>query len=421
MSDIKITTLANGLRVATEAMPGLETVSLGAWIGAGARNEQAPANGVAHMLEHMVFKGTDRRNAMAIAEEIEAVGGQMNAYTGRENTAYYVKLMKADLGLGVDVIGDILQNSTFDPDEFERERQVILQEIGQAFDTPDDIVFDHFQQAAYPDQALGRPVLGTTDTVGGMQRDTVVNYLRGHYAGPSMVVAGAGALEHDRFVDLVSEHFGGLHAPPPPPEPQKAVYRGGEVREERELEQAHIVLGFDGVGFHDPDFHALTVLSTALGGGMSSRLFQEVREKRGLVYSIYSFTASYTDGGLFGIYAGTGPDDVAELVPVVCDEICRAAEDMTDAEVDRARAQLRAGVLMALETSMARCEQLAQQLLIYGRPVALPEILAKVDAVDTAAVRRVAKRLRLGKPSLAAIGPLAGLESYDQIAARLAA
>jgi predicted Zn-dependent peptidase len=420
MNDIKITTLANGLRVATETMPGLETVSVGTWIGAGARNEQEPSNGVAHMLEHMVFKGTERRNAMAIAEEIEAVGGQMNAYTGRENTAYYVKLMKADLALGVDVIGDILQNSTFDAEEFERERQVILQEIGQAFDTPDDIVFDHFQLAAYPSQSLGRPVLGTIDTVGGMRRDTVLDYLRGHYAGPSMIAAAAGAVEHDRFVDLVSEHFGGLAAPVQTSLP-RAVYGGGELREERDLEQAHIVLGFDGVGFHDPEFHAMSVLSTALGGGMSSRLFQEVREKRGLVYSIYSFTASYTDGGLFGVYAGTGPKDVPELIPVVCDEICRAAEDMTDAEVDRARAQLRAGVLMALETSMARCEQLAQQLLIYDRPVALAEILAKVDAVDTAAVRRAAKRLRQCKPTVAAIGPLSGLESYDSIVARLAA
>ncbi len=417
---IKISTLANGLRVATETMPGLETVSVGTWIGAGARNEHAPANGAAHMLEHMVFKGTRRRNAMAIAEEIEAVGGQMNAYTGRENTAYYVKLMKQDLALGVDVIGDILQHSVMDPEEFERERQVILQEIGQAHDTPDDIVFDHFQLAAYPNQSLGRPVLGTVDTVGGMARDTVMGYLQGHYAGSNMVLSAAGAVDHEQLLDLAEKHFGHL---PPPQEitPEKAVYAGGEFRDERELEQTHLVMGFDGVGFHDPDFHALSVLSTALGGGMSSRLFQEVREKRGLVYSIYSFTGAYTDGGLFGVYAGTGPEDVPELVPVVCDEICRAADDMTDAEVDRARAQLRAGVLMALETSMARCEQLAQHLLIYNRPVPLAEILAKVDSVDTAAVRRVARRLRDSKLTLAAIGPLGGLESYDRIAARLAA
>ncbi|OYD84573.1 M16 family metallopeptidase [Azospirillum brasilense] len=414
---IRVTTLPNGLRVATDTMPGVQSVSLGCWVGVGTRNESASVNGVAHLVEHMLFKGTERRSAFRISEEIENVGGQLNAYTTREQTAYYAKVLHEDTALALDLIADMLQNSVLDSEELVRERTVVLQEIGQSVDTPDDIIFDHFQSTAYPGQALGRPVLGSAEIVGVLSRPALVDYIDGHYGAPGIVLAAAGRLEHDRLVDMALSAFDGLSSRPAP-ESEGARYAGGDFREARDLEQMHLVLGFDGVGVHDPDYYAHSVMSTLLGGGMSSRLFQEVREKRGLVYSIYTFSGAYRDGGLFGVYAGTGEDEVAELVPVVCDELMRVTEDVTEEEVARAAAQLRAGTLMALESSMSRCEQLGQQLLVYGRPVPVEEIVEKIGAVDRESIVRVARRLRESRPTVAALGPIGRLEEYDRIAAR---
>ena len=419
MSSIRVTTLPNGLRVATDTMPDVQSVSLGCWVGVGTRNEAASVNGVAHLVEHMLFKGTRRRSAFRISEEIENVGGQLNAYTTREQTAYYAKVLHEDAPLALDILSDMIQHSTLDAEELVRERTVVLQEIGQSADTPDDIIFDHFQATAYPGQAIGRPVLGSADIVGALPREALVDYIAGHYGAPGMVLSAAGRIEHDRMVDLAMKAFGDLPSGAPP-KPETARYTGGDFREDRDLEQMHLVLGFDGVGVHDPDFYAHSVLSTLLGGGMSSRLFQEVREKRGLVYSIYTFTGGYYDGGLFGVYAGTGEDEVAELVPVVCDEIAKVGADVTEDEVARARAQLKAGTLMALESTMSRCEQLGQQILIYDRPIPVEEIVAKIDGVDRDAVVKAASRLRASRPTVAALGPIAKLESYDRIAERLA-
>ncbi|KAA0581048.1 insulinase family protein [Azospirillum sp. B21] len=419
MSSIRVTTLPNGLRVATDTMPDVQSVSLGCWVGVGTRNEAASVNGVAHLVEHMLFKGTRRRSAFRISEEIENVGGQLNAYTTREQTAYYAKVLHEDAPLALDILSDMIQHSTLDAEELVRERTVVLQEIGQSADTPDDIIFDHFQSTAYPGQAIGRPVLGSAEIVGALPREALVDYIAGHYGAPGMVLSAAGRIEHDRMVDLAFKAFGDLPSGAPP-KPEPASYTGGDFREDRDLEQMHLVLGFDGVGVHDPDFYAHSVLSTLLGGGMSSRLFQEVREKRGLVYSIYTFTGGYHDGGLFGVYAGTGEDEVAELIPVVCDEIAKVGADVTEDEVARARAQLKAGTLMALESSMSRCEQLGQQILIYDRPVPVEEIVAKIDGVDRDAVVKATSRLRASRPTVAALGPISKLESYDRIAERLA-
>jgi predicted Zn-dependent peptidase len=412
------TRLDNGVQVISDPMSTVESVSLGAWFGVGARNEAPEVNGVAHFLEHMAFKGTERRGPSDIAEEIEAVGGHLNAYTSREQTAYYAKVLKQDVGLAVDILGDILQNSTFQEDEISRERTVILQEIGQAADTPDDIIFDLFQETAYPDQALGRPVLGRSEVVSKMPRDAIVDFVGANYGGGQMIFSAAGNVDHDALVASVGASFGGLPTRTPVTV-QPARYAGGEVREERDLEQVHLVLGFPGVNFHDPDFHAQQVFSMLLGGGMSSRLFQEIREKRGLVYSIYSFTSAYQDSGLLGIYAGTGEDQVAELVPVVCDELAKLTDADLEAEVIRSRTQLKSGLLMSRETTSSRCEQVAQHMLVYGRVMPVDEIVAKVDAVDADAVRRVARRLLETKPTVTAIGPLSRLESYDSIRGRL--
>jgi predicted Zn-dependent peptidase len=368
----------------------------------------------------MVFKGTPRRDARAIAEEIEAVGGHLNAHTSREYTAFYAKVLKEDLGLAVGIIADILQNPNLDIDELNRERTVVLQEIMQSIDTPDDVVFDRFQEAAFPDQPIGRSVLGSSELIRDMSRQDLAGYLRDQYGASRMVLAAAGRVDHEALVALAESAFDGLAAGDSRVG-APARYLGGDWRDERDLEQVHVVLGFEGLGYRDPDFYALSVLSTLLGGGMSSRLFQEAREKRGLVYSIYTFPSSYADTGLFGIYAGTGEHEVSELVPLICDEMTKVSADVTDEEVARARAQIKSSVLMSLESTSSRCEQLARQLMIFGRPIPPAEIVAKIEEVDIGAVVRVARRVLGGTaPTLAALGPISGVESYDEVARRLA-
>jgi predicted Zn-dependent peptidase len=415
---VRIEEVSPGLKLVTDAMDKVETATLGVWVEAGTRHEAPELNGVAHMLEHMAFKGTERRSARAIAEEIENVGGHLNAYTSREHTAYYAKVLKEDAALALDIIADILQNSVFAEDELERERDVIVQEIGQAEDTPDDIVFDHFQAAAFPEQGLGRPVLGTEDIVKNLSRDAIKGYMQRNYGPPRMLVAAAGKIDHDALSALVASTFKGL-APAKEPVSDQARYTGGEIRVERELEQAHVVMGLSGIDYKDPDYYAVSVLATLLGGGMSSRLFQEVREKRGLAYSVFAHTASYVDGGVFSVYAGTDPDRLGELMPVLCEEIVKMCAPVEPAELARARAQLKASVLMSLESTSARCEGLARQMQVFGRPVPPAEIVAKIEAVDAQSVARVAKRLLNSKPTLAALGPLSKLESFDSLAARL--
>jgi len=416
----QLSTLTNGLRVATDRVDTVDTVSLGIWIDVGTRHEPAEINGVAHFLEHMAFKGTERRSALAIAEEIEAVGGHLNAYTSRESTAYYAKVLKEDLPLALDILSDILQYSTFDCEEIERERAVILQEIGQANDTPDDIIFDYFQERAFPDQAMGRPVLGRPEIIRQLGREAVLAYLRAHYGARRMVLAAAGHLDHERIVDLAEELLGGMPADRSTTT-EPARYIGGDRREHRDLEQLHLVMGFLGPALDHPDYYAAAVLSTAFGGGMSSRLFQEIREKRGLVYAIHSFVHSYRDGGLFGIYAGTGEAEAAELVPALCEQAVRLAAGLSPVELNRAKTQMKAGLLMSLESTSARCEQLAQHLLIHGTPFDPVEIVRRIEAVDDAAIRRVVARWRSGPPTLVGLGPVGGLEEFDRVRERLAA
>ncbi|HEY5299752.1 MAG TPA: pitrilysin family protein [Acetobacteraceae bacterium] len=416
---VRLTRLPSGLTVVTERMDRVETVSFGAYVATGSRHETEAENGVSHFLEHMAFKGTERRSAAKIAEEMDAVGGHLNAYTAREQTAYYAKVLKEDTALAADIIGDILTHSTFDPEELERERGVILQEIGQANDTPDDIIFDYFQEQAYPAQSLGRPVLGSEETVRAMSRTSLMGYMRRHYPASNVVVAAAGAIEHDQIVDLVQTHFADLAADPAPSAPA-GRYQGGEFREDRDLDQVHIVLGFPSVAYDDPDFHPTLLLSTLLGGGMSSRLFQEVREKRGLVYSIYSFNAPLMDGGLLGIYAGTGESEAQELIPVTLDELRKVQHEVTDAELSRARAQAKAGLLMSLESTGSRCEQLARQIQVFGRVVPVAETVAKINAVDRAAIQRAAARHFRAAPTLAVLGPGGQVPSLASVAETLA-
>ena len=408
---VRSTTLENGLRVVSHAMDTVESVSVGIWVAAGARNEAPEINGVSHFLEHMAFKGTERRSARAISEEIEAVGGHLNAHTTRDYTAYYAKTLKEDLGLAVDIIADIVQHPVFDKEELERERAVILQEIHLSHDTPEDVVFDTFQEIAYRDQAMGRPILGKAEIVGAMPRKAIIDYMGGHYRAPAMVLAAAGRLDHDRLVAQAEDAFRDLEADPSPPG-VPARYTGGENLEVRDLEQVQVVIGYDGVACGDDDFYAASVFSTLFGGGMSSRLFQEIREKHGLVYSIYSFLSCFEDGGLFGIYAGTGESEVRDLIPLIADEINKVRDGVGAQEVERARAQLKASTLMSLESTSARTEQLARQMMVFGRTLPIEEIIARIEAVDVDGVLAAARRLTESKPTVAALGPLGDMDGF---------
>src|SRR3984893_1842409 len=417
---VEVTRLPSVLVVVTDAMPHLESASLGVWVGAGSRDERSDEHGISHLLEHMAFKGTTRRTARQIAEEIEAVGGDLNAATSAETTAYYARVLRADVALALDVLSDILTDPAFDPDELRREQNVIVQEIGAAEDTPDDLVWDRLQEVAFAGQPIGRSILGTRATVRSFDRARLSAYLSRNYRGPDMVIVAAGAVEHAAVVSEVERRFASFVGPAAPlPEPARFI--GGSRIERRELEQVHVALALQGLPQRDPDLYSLQVFTSILGGGMSSRLFQEVREQRGLCYAIYAFHSPYADSGMFGLYAGTDADDVAELMRVVVGEIHAAAETISDAEVARAKAQMKAGLLMALESSSARAEQLARQIIAWGRPIPLEEIVAKVEAVTLESTRAAGRAvIARGRPALAALGPGPGLEHAAMIADSLA-
>jgi predicted Zn-dependent peptidase len=409
--------LDNGLTVITDYIDTVETVSVGMWNKVGARNEQEKVNGVAHLLEHMAFKGTANRTALDIAKEVEMVGGAVNAYTSREVTAYYMKVLKEDIGLSIDIISDILQNSTFDAKELDRERGVILQEIGMYLDTPDDVVFDKWQEVAYPDQPMGRSILGKSEIIKSISRDQVEGFIKSFYRPDRMVFSVSGNFQEALVLDLVEKHFNNLpngqddHSP-------KASYKGGEFRQEKELEQVNIILGFEGVDFYSDLYYSTAVYSTVLGSGMSSRLFQEIREKRGLVYSVSSYTSSFSDSGIFGVYAGTGQKEVKELIPVLCDQLNISAKNFTPEELQRAKAQFKASLLMGQESTSRRCRSNASKYLMHNKIISHDEIIAKIDAVQFEDLERARLNILKSNITLSSIGPVQDLESLDSIKAR---
>ena len=416
---VEVTRLPSGLTVVTDAMSHLQTASLGVWVAAGSRDERPDEHGISHLLEHMAFKGTTRRTARQIAEEIEAVGGDLNAATSIETTSYYARVLKADVPLAIDVLSDILTDPSFDPDELMREHNVIIQEIGAAQDAPDDLVFDYLQETAFPDQPMGRSILGTPETVRSFDRRRLRAYLGRNYRAPDMVLVAAGAVEHQAILAEVERRFSGFDGPAAPV-PTPARFDGGARIETRDLEQAHIALALEGVPTGDPSLYSLQVFTIVLGGGMSSRLFQEVRENRGLCYAIYAFHAPYTDTGMFGLYAGTDAADVPELMQVVIDQLAATAETLSETEIERAKAQMKAGLLMALESSGARAEQIARQIIAYGRPIPLDEVVARIEAVTVDSARAAGRALMSrSRPAVAALGPGRGLESAATIAESL--
>jgi predicted Zn-dependent peptidase len=413
-----MTRLANGLRVVSHNMAHLETVSLGVWVAAGARHEQASEHGISHLLEHMAFKGTERRSATDIAEQIEAVGGELNAATSLETTAYFARILKDDVAIALDILADILQTPRYARDELEREREVILQEIAATRDSPDEIAYELLQDAAFPNQAIGRPILGTTESVARFSAVHLRAFLAANYGASRMVLSAAGRVHHDELVRHAEALFGSLNGGMGG-RFEPACYVGGTRTSEKPFEQSHLVMAFSGPSYRGRDFYTAQVFSGLFGGGMSSRLFQEVRERRGLCYAIYSSCWALADTGLFGIHAATGPEMMGKLIEVVGEQLLgAAAKKPAEPELARAKAQLKAGLLMGLESSSARAEQMARQLLLFDRLMEPPELIERIDAVTAEAVRELAAGLVGGSaPSVAVVGAGGRSETLARMAA----
>ncbi len=402
-------------------MPGLQSAAIGVWVAAGGRNERAEQNGIAHFLEHMAFKGTQRRNALQIAEAIEDVGGYINAYTSREVTAYYARVLEADVPLALDVIADILLNPLFEEGEIETERGVILQEIGQSHDTPDDVIFDWLQAESYHNQPLGRTILGPSERVQAFTRTDLAGFVAEHYGPGQLILSAAGAVDHDALVQLAEQHFGAMPAVDAP-KAEVARFTGGEARQVKDLEQAHFALALESPGYRDEAFYTAQIYSGILGGGMSSRLFQELREVRGLCYSIFAQTGAYSDTGATTIYAGTGGDQIGQLAELTMDELKRVAVDLAPQEVGRARAQMKAGLLMGLESPSSRAERMARLVQIWDKVPTLEETIARIDAVTTGDVRSFAETMAARAPAAMALyGPVADAPDLATLLARRAA
>ncbi|MGO4704731.1 M16 family metallopeptidase [Microvirga sp. 2MCAF38] len=415
---IDITRLDNGFTIATERMPEIATATLGIWVATGSRHEQAHEHGLSHFIEHMAFKGTARRSARQIAEDIENVGGDINAATSIEYTSYTARVLGENIDVALDVIGDILTQSVFDANELVREKGVILQEHAAVEDTPDDLVYDAFMETAYARQPMGRPILGTPDTIRSFDEATIRNFLAREYTPGKMVLAAAGDVNHAQVVEAAQKVFGAM----PSAEirgPETGAYTGGERRIARKLEQANLVLGLPGLSVRDPNYYATHLFAHILGGGLTSRLWHEVRETRGLAYSIDAFHWPFSDCGLFGIGAGTAGSDVSNLVDVTLSCTRQAADDITEVELTRAKAQMKVALLAALESPGGRIERVARQLLSWGRIIPSNDIITKVDAIVVDQVREAGHRLLQGAPTLSAIGPIKGLPSLEAIGAGL--
>lgn len=407
---IRLSTLPNGIRVASEHLPGVRSVSVGFWVGVGSRDETSPLEGATHFLEHLLFKGTETRSALEIAQVMDAVGGDMNAFTAKEYTAYYARCLDRDLGLAIDVLGDMLTSSTIVEDEVENERDVVLEELRMHLDDPSDLVHAEFAEAFFGDHPLGREVLGTTESMTAMTRDQVTGWWRERYTADVITVSAAGNLDHDELVALVGDAIGGYEAVGTPPSDgggaPTAPRTPLRVRT-RPTEQAHLILGGSGLSRGDDRRWAMAVLNQALGGGMASRLFQEVREKRGLAYSVYSYPSAYADTGTFGVYAGTAPARAAQVVEVVREEIRRVLEcGLDDDELVRAKGYLAGSTLMALEDTSSRMTRIGRSLTTGVPLLGLDEIMAAIEAVTHADVAEVAEVLLGGPQTLAVVGPL---------------
>lgn len=400
----KLTKLENGLTVVTKSVDTVASVALGYWVSVGGVNEAPLECGISHFLEHMAFKGTRTRSAKDIAVEIESVGGYSNAYTSKEVTAFHAKFLKENVTSGIDILSDIMLNPVFNKMELERERGVILQEISQTYDAPDDIIFDYFQEVAFKNQSLGRSILGPAAIVSKITSNDLRRYREKFYNADNIVFAAAGNISHDEVLELANKYFLEFNIQKTPPHDETYQYVGGEFSDVRELEQEHVIIGFEGIASLNPDYYTMAVLSSILGSGMSSRLFQEVREKRGLVYSVYSFASSYRRNGLFGIYAATSANKLEELADVAVNELLKMTVAITEEEFSRTKTQFKASLLMSGESNTASCDQIASQTMLFGKPLEHAEMLEKLNKVSINDVIELAKRIVKGKCSVVTVG-----------------
>jgi len=416
----QLTTLPNGLRVATEFLPGVESVSVTLSVGVGARYEKLHENGISHLLEHMAFKGTKTRRARDIAEVFDNIGGQINAYTSMEMTVYYAKVLKEHMRLAVDVLADIMQNSVFEEGELAREKDVVIQEIAMHHDTPDDLIIDYFDETAFPDQPLGRSILSTQERVASYSRDNLIAYMSEHYTPTRMVLSAAGNLKHEDVLALAQEYFV-MPAKEAAQPFERAHYKGGDRRVQRDLEQLHLIMGLPAVSMHDAHYYVLNLYANILGGGMSSRLFQEVREKRGLAYSVYAMGSAYEDCGLMSIYSATSPDKASELSSVLCEQIKAMADSISEVEITRAKNQHKAELLMAREGPQTVAGWIGRHLLLFNEYRQVADIAARVDAVTQKDVLTLAEKIASGTLTVAALGDVDGVLPQQQLQAKLAA
>ncbi|MFI0368371.1 M16 family metallopeptidase [Actinomadura sp. 1N219] len=414
---VRRTVLPGGLRIITETMPTVRSAAFGIWSAVGSRDEAPADAGASHYLEHVLFKGTKRRSALEISAAVDAVGGDLNAFTAKEYTCYYARVLDADLPLAVDVVSDMVAASVNRPEDVEAERGVILEEIHMRDDDPGDLIHDEFATALYGDTPLGRPILGTEDSINALSRDRIHGYYRQHYVPSQLVVSVAGNIDHDEVVGLVSRAFEGhlpagdaepapprLDGTPAPIDPRNVVI-------DKDTEQAHIILGGAGVSRTDDRRFALGVLNAALGGGMSSRLFQEIREKRGLAYSVYSYTAQYADSGIFGVYAGCQPAKAEEVLSICRDELHKATGvGLTAEELERGKGQLRGAMVLGLEDTGSRMSRIGKSELVYESLLPVDEVLARIEAVTLDDVRAIASEVLAGPQALTVIGPVGDRE-----------
>ncbi len=413
----RLTTLTNGFRVLTDSMNEVDSVAISVWINAGGRFEVKENCGIAHFLEHVAFKGTKNRSAFDIAKEFDKIGGQFNAYTSKEFTVYHAKVLKENFPTGLDIIADILLNPVFDSIEIERERKVVLQEIAQTNDNPDDILYDKYVETAYPNQALGRPILGRKELVNSFEDKHLQDFMAQHYHSRNMLLSVAGNIEHEQVVDFSKKSFANLPEKKNFANMKEAKYIGGEFREKRDLEQVHVYLGFNGLNYYSEDYYNIQVMSLILGGGMSSRLFQEIRERRGLSYSISSFSQNYKDSGMLNIYCATEYNKVETVLDIVIQEMKKMIDCVTQDELDRAKSQIKSSLLMGMESNSSRADITASSYMKYNRHISKQEILEKINETTVKTIQRLMESILFGRSSctIASIGKIENVPQYYDI------
>ncbi|HUI45090.1 MAG TPA: pitrilysin family protein [Nitrospirota bacterium] len=410
-------TLANGIRVVSETLPKSRSISIGVWVKVGSRHEAPEIGGISHFIEHMFFKGTGKRSAKDIAIEMDSLGGEMNAFTSQETTTYYAKVVDEHLPVVIEILADILLGAKFDPVEMEKERKVILEEIKGVEDTPDDYIHELFTSTVWPDNSLGRPILGTKDTIKALKHDDIISYIQSNYGPREIVISVAGNFEHARLIDLLNQHFGKLGRDGVPKKEATPEFTAAISVKKKQLEQVQLCIGCKGLYYTHEDRYVISALNTVLGNSMSSRLFQEIREQNALAYSIYSYVTSYRDTGLLTVYAGTDPSNAFEVVRLVMKELRKIKEEgITPAEELRVKNQLKGSLILSLESSNSHMSRLARQEIYFGKYLAMDDIIKGVEKVTAEQVQRLARLLfNPDNIALTILGPISRADVPDSV------